>query len=120
MNASPTVSPSVSNQDSPDRDFIAAMEKIKITNQTARPYLEENLFPEVRVALKQLLEHIQSSGELNRYWSAVDKQNDEARKAARRVERERKRLEMGSEYNETSDDEPEKVEEPDSWDQSSS
>ena len=74
----------------------------------------------MRVALKQLLEHIQSSGELNRYWSAVDKQNDEARKAARRVERERKRLEMGSEYNETSEEEPEKAEEPDSWDQSSS
>lgn len=94
------------------------MEKIKITNQTARPYLEDNLFPEVRVALRQLLEHIQSSGELNRYWSAVDKQNDEARKAARRVERERKRLEMGSEYNETSEEE--QPEEPDSWEESSS
>jgi hypothetical protein len=54
--------------------------------------------------LKQLLEHIQTCGELNRYWSAVDKQNDEARKAARRVERERKRLEMGSEYNDSSEE----------------
>ena len=50
-----------------------------------------------------MLEHIQVSGELNKYWNAVDKQNDEARKAARRVERERKRVEMGSEYESSSD-----------------
>lgn len=80
----------------------------KITNQTARPYLEKELFPEVRVALKNLLEHIQSSGELNKYWNAVDKQNDEARKAARRVERERKRVEMGSEYESSSEGEKDK------------
>jgi len=48
--------------------------------------------------MKDLLTHIQTSGELAKYWNAVDKQNDEARKAARRVERERKRVEMGSEY----------------------
>ena len=63
------------------------------------------MFPEVRIALKKLLEHIQVSGELNKYWNAVDKQNDEARKAARRVERERKRVEMGSEYQSSSDGE---------------
>ena len=40
--------------------------------------------------MKNLLNHIQTSGELNKYWSAVDKLNDEARKAARKVERERK------------------------------
>jgi hypothetical protein len=48
----------------------------------------------------------------------VDKQNDEARKAARRVERERKRLEMGSEFNESSEDHKD-LQEPDSDDQSS-
>ena len=70
----------------------------KITNQTARPYLEKNLFPQVRVAMKDLLNHIQTSGELTKYWGAVDKQNDVARKAARREYRNIKRLEMGSEY----------------------
>jgi len=48
--------------------------------------------------MKDLLSHIQTSGELSKYWNAVDKENDEARKAARRVERERKRVEMGSDY----------------------
>ena len=48
--------------------------------------------------MKDLLTHIQTSGELAKYWNAVDKENDEARKAARRVERERKRVEMGSDY----------------------
>ena len=69
-----------------------------------------------------MLEHIQVSGELNKYWNAVDKQNDEARKAARRVERERKRVEMGSEYESSSDGEKnqnEKAEPEDSWSESS-
>mmetsp|Transcript_17741 Transcript_17741/g.30040 ORF Transcript_17741/g.30040 Transcript_17741/m.30040 type:complete len:216 (-) Transcript_17741:20-667(-) len=52
-----------------------------------------------------MLTHIQNSGELNKYWNTVDKQNDEARRAARRVERERKRLEMGSEYQSSTDGE---------------
>ena len=30
----------------------------KITNQNARPYLEENLFPELRKVMKDLLHHI--------------------------------------------------------------
>ena len=80
------------------------------------------MFPEVRIALKKLLEHIQVSGELNKYWNAVDKQNDEARKAARRVERERKRVEMGSEYQSSSDGEKDQNaqnEPEDSWSESS-
>ena len=56
-----------------------------------------------------MLKHIQTSGELTKYWSAVDKQNDEARKAARKVERERKKIEMGSDY-QTSDEEREQNE----------
>ena len=59
----------------------------KITNQNARNYLEKNLFPEVRASLKELLVHIQTSGELSKYWSAVDKQNFEARKEAKKLDR---------------------------------
>ena len=48
--------------------------------------------------MKDLLDYIQQSGELDLYWSVVEKKNEEARKAARRLEKERKRLELGSDY----------------------
>ena len=31
----------------------------KITNQNARAYLEENLFPELRTGMRELLQYIQ-------------------------------------------------------------
>lgn len=52
----------------------------------------------MRIAMKELLDFIESSGELSKYWKTVDQQNDEARKQARRVERARRRIECGSEY----------------------
>lgn len=54
--------------------------------------------------MRRLLDHIQESGELERYWTIVEKENDEARKVARRLEKERRKLEMGSDY-EVSEDE---------------
>lgn len=49
--------------------------------------------------MKSLLDYIQGeSGELENYWNIVEKQNDDARRAARRLEKERRRLEMGSDY----------------------
>ena len=69
-----------------------------------RQYLESKVFGDVRGAMKQLLDHIQASGELERYWSVVEKENEEARKAARRLEKERKRLEMGSDYEISADE----------------
>ena len=45
------------------------------------------MFGEVRIAMKLLLEHIQSTGELEKYWSIVEKLNEEARKAARRLDK---------------------------------
>jgi hypothetical protein len=40
----------------------------KITNQNAKIYLEKNLFPELRQSMKNLLNHIKTSGGLNKYW----------------------------------------------------
>ena len=45
----------------------------EITNQNAKEYLNNNVFADVRVVMKQLLEHLQSSGELERYWSVMEK-----------------------------------------------
>ena len=42
--------------------------------------------------MKNLIQHIQTSGELDKYWTAVDLQNNDARKAARKLERERKKI----------------------------
>lgn len=55
--------------------------------------------------MTELLENIQANGELQNYWQAVEKQNDDARKAARKVEKERKRLELGSDYQSSSEEE---------------
>lgn len=54
------------------------------------------------------MEVIHSNGELDKYWKEVEKKNEEARKAARRLEKERKRLELGSAYDTTgsTDEEP--------------
>ena len=69
-----------------------------------REYLDSKVFGDVRVGMRKLLDHIQESGELERYWIIVEKENEEARRAARRLEKERRRLEMGSDY-EMSEDE---------------
>ena len=69
-----------------------------------KEYLDENLFGIVRKAMRNVLNYTQTSGELDKYWLAVDKKNEVARKAARRVERERKRVEIGSAY-QSSDEE---------------
>ena len=69
-----------------------------------REYLDQKVFKDVRVAMRKLLDHIQESGELERYWNIVEKENDEARKAARKLEKERRRLEMGSDYEMSADD----------------
>lgn len=62
------------------------------------------MFSDVRLAMRRLLDHIQNSGELERYWAIVEKENDEARKVARRDEKERRKLEMGSDYEITEDE----------------
>ena len=72
-----------------------------ITNQNARAFLEQNLFPDLRTALHVLVEAIHDNGELKKYWSEVEKKNDEARRIARRLEKERLRLEKGSDYETT-------------------
>ncbi len=70
----------------------------------SREYLEQKVFGDVRIAMKQLLDYIQESGELERYWNIVEKENEEARKEAKRLEKERKRLEMGSDYEPSGDE----------------
>jgi hypothetical protein len=67
--------------------------------------LESNLFGDVRIAMKSLLDYIHESGELEKYWAIVEKKNEDARKAARRLQKDRRRLEMGSDYESSVDEE---------------
>ncbi|CAI2381368.1 unnamed protein product [Moneuplotes crassus] len=73
-----------------------------ITNLTVRNFLEEKLFPNLRKSLQELVNAIHDNGDLDMYWEQVEKKNEEARRAARRLEKERKRLEMGSDYEDSS------------------
>jgi hypothetical protein len=50
---------------------------------------------------------IQENGELDKYWQDMEKKNEEARRAARRLEKERRRLEMGSDYESSGTEEEE-------------
>ena len=73
----------------------------RITNANVRSFLEGNLFPNLREGLKRLVDEIHDNGELEKYWAEAEKKNEIARRAARKLEKERKRLEMGSEYKTT-------------------
>ena len=41
---------------------------------------------------------VHKNGELEKYWSAIEKKNSSARRAAIKLEKMKKRLEMGSDY----------------------
>ena len=68
--------------------------------------------------MKELITHIQDSGELDKYWLRVDNINHQARKEARKLEKQRKKILMGDEYVSSggSEEEEKSI---DSWDESS-
>ena len=83
----------------------------KITNLNVRNYLESNLFPDLRTALQkvspddsQLVDEIHANGQLEKYWQEAEKKNEVARRAARRLEKERRKLELGSDYESSQDE----------------
>ena len=71
---------------------------------TAQRYLEEKIYPDLTTSLNMLLDHVQKSGELAKYWKLIEDKSEEARKEARRVDKERKKLEMGSDYESSESD----------------
>ena len=44
----------------------------QLSNLNARPYLEQNVLPDLRECIKDLLRYVQQSGELDRYWVTVE------------------------------------------------
>ena len=44
-----------------------------ITNVSVRKFLEEKLFPNLRVGLQELVDMIHDNGELGMYWEEVEK-----------------------------------------------
>ena len=48
-----------------------------------------------------MVDEIHDNGELDKYWLDAEKKNEQARRAARKLEKERKRLELGSAYETT-------------------
>ena len=45
-----------------------------------------------------MLTHVETSGELQKYWKLFEEADDRAREEAKKIERERRKLEMGSDY----------------------
>lgn len=45
----------------------AAIEKV-LSNRNMRPYLEEKTLPDVRLAIKELLQQIVNNKDLERHW----------------------------------------------------
>ena len=76
----------------------AAVSKV-LTKNVMRPYLEKHLLPDLRQGIKELLHEIINNGALDKHWAKQEKENQQVVKQARRAERDRKRLAMGSAYN---------------------
>ena len=77
-----------------------------IKNRKIVQYLENFVYPEVKLALGEFIHTIHDNGDLERYWNTIEKKCYSARKAVARLEKLKKKLEMGSDY-EGSDDEHE-------------
>jgi len=45
-----------------------------------------------------LLTHVESIGELQKYWKQFEEVDERARDESKKIERERRKLEMGSDY----------------------
>ena len=71
----------------------------KVLNQkNMRPFLEEKMLPDLRLGIKELLQQIIQNKELDRHWQSKERENQKLIKATRRADRDRKRLEQGSNY----------------------
>ena len=47
-----------------------------ITQYNMKAYCEEELFYDLRLSMKELLSHITTSGELDRHWHDMQKENE--------------------------------------------
>lgn len=64
-----------------------------LSQQKMRPYLEETLFPDLRVSIKDLLVTIVENKELDKHWRTKERENQKLIRATRKAEQDRKRLE---------------------------
>ncbi len=80
-----------------------AIEKV-LSNRNMRPYLEEKTLPDVRLAIKELLQQIVNNKDLERHWQTKERENLRLIRNTRRAERDRKRLEQGSAYQSDEED----------------
>lgn len=71
-----------------------------------RNYVEQSLNKDIKAAMNMLVEHINSTGELERYYKSVILVNNQKKIEARREEKERKKIEMGSAYDLSEDEDP--------------
>ena len=78
-----------------------------LTQHNIRPVLEEKMLPDLRLSVKELLKEIIVNKELDRHWMTKERENARLHRATRRAEIDRKRLEMGSEYE--TDEEEKKI-----------
>ena len=74
-----------------------AIDKV-LTQHNIRPVLEKSMLPDLRLSVKELLKEIIVNKELDRHWLTKERENARLHRATRRAEIDRKRLEMGSEY----------------------
>ena len=56
------------------------------------------MLPDLRMSIKELLEQIIANKELDRHWYSKERENQKLIKATRKADRDRKRLEQGSNY----------------------
>ena len=80
------------------QSMTAITSKGGIRNKKVVKYLQKKAYPQLKQALLEFITIIHENGELEKHWSKVEKQNFYARKAASKLDKLQKKLEMGSDY----------------------
>ena len=67
-------------------------------HMTAKSYMIDHLCPTLNIVLNDLVNTIEKNGEFERYVDMLEERQEKAQKELRKREKERRRLEMGDDY----------------------
>ena len=71
---------------------------------TAKAYLQKGVYPSLDQALSMLIQKIEENGEFEKYVDLLAEKQEKAQRDHKKREKERRRLEMGDDYESESND----------------
>ncbi len=99
--------------------MTAISSKGGIRNKKAIAYLEKCVYPDLKIALAEVSDNnihsmiqfiatVHENGELEKHWTQIEKHSSQARRAAIKLEKMQRKLEMGSDYDGSDNDQEDK------------